>query len=115
MIFVLIVAVTVAALTWVVGWWGLVVVALVFGVIHRADGGGARFAALGSGLAWLGLLAGNAAGGRLPLVVTTVGGAMGVPGIVVVAITVLFAAAVGWSAAAVSGELARSIGPDPTL
>jgi hypothetical protein len=115
MILVLIVAVAVAALTWIVGWWGLVIGALLFGVIGRVEGGRAGHVAMGAALAWLALLGGDAAGGTLPVVVKTVGGAMRVPGIIVLAITVLFAAAVGWAAAAAAGELARSIGPDPTL
>ena len=115
MIFLLLVAVVIATLTWLAGWWGLVIGAMLFGVIGRVEGGRAGHVAIGAGLAWLALLGGDAAGGKLPIVVKTVGGAMRVPGIVVLAITVLFAAALGWAAAAAAGELARSIGPDPTL
>jgi hypothetical protein len=93
----------------VAGWWGVVIGALVAGAIYRADGGRAWQVALGAGIAWAALLAGDAMGGKLPVVVTTLGGVMGVPGVVLIAFTVLFAAAIGWSAAVVAAALANRV------
>ena len=40
MIFVLFVATAMLVLTWVLGWWGVLLVALIIGVVFPEDGGG---------------------------------------------------------------------------
>lgn len=97
----------VTAATWLGGWWGVVVVALVAGVCHRADGGRPWRVALATVLAWAGLLAFDAMSGSLPHVARTVGGATRAPAFALLVVTLLLAALLAWSAAIVTAELAR--------
>ena len=39
MMFQLLVAGGVASLTWIIGWWGVAIVALIIGFVYRSEGG----------------------------------------------------------------------------
>ena len=109
MIFVLVVTVAMAALTWLLGWWGVLVAALVVGFVFHREGGGGWRIALAAGLAWGALLGVNAASGSLGAVITTLGGVIGVPGVILVLLTLVFAALLAWSAATTTAEARRLV------
>ena len=86
-----------AAGTWVGGWLGVVAVALAAPWLLRT----LRPVTLGLGaaLAWLGLIAGADDGGSLGRLLPRLGGLFGVPGWVLVVVTVLYAFLLAWSTA----------------
>ncbi len=113
MIFVLVVAAVLAALTWMIGWWGVLLGALIVGWVHRHHGGGGWRLALAGATAWGGLMLANAAAGPLDRVVSTLGAVLRVPGVVVVLLTLAFPALLAWSAATLlAGLTHRSATPD---
>jgi hypothetical protein len=99
MIFILFVAAAMAALTWLLGWWGVLVTALVIGFVFRAEGGGGWRIAVAAALAWSALLAVDAVSGPVGLVGARLAGVMRVPAFVLVMATLLFPALLAWSAA----------------
>ena len=107
MIFVAFVAVAMAALTMLMGWWGVLLAALVTGWVFRREGGGGWRIALAASLAWGALLLVDAAAGSLGGVVRTIGGVMRVPGVIVVLLTLAFPALLAWSAATVVSGIAQ--------
>jgi hypothetical protein len=114
MIFILFVAAAMAALTWLLGWWGVLVAALVIGFVFRAEGGGGWRIAVAAALAWTVLLAIDAASGPIGLVGQRLGGVIRVPAVVLVLVTVLFPAVLAWSAATVvAGALRRRTESQP--
>jgi hypothetical protein len=100
-------ALAVALLTWVVGWWGVVVAALVAGALLHLRRGVAWLVALAAIVAWGSLILVNSMGGRFQALSTSVAGVMRVPPAVLVIVTLLFGALLAWSAAVLGGELAR--------
>ena len=111
MIFVLVVAAAMTVLTWVLGWWGIVLVALIIGaVFHEHGGGGWRVGAAAS-VAWGALLVADVAAGPLGRVATLLGGVMGLPGVVLLLLTIAFPAALAWSASTIAAEARRIVGP----
>jgi hypothetical protein len=107
MIFVLAVAVAMAAFTWLLGWWGVLLVAAIVGIAFRERDAGAWRAALAAGLAWAALLAIDTLAGPLGTISATLGGVMRIPGVVLVLVTLLFPALLAWSAAAAASESRR--------
>jgi hypothetical protein len=107
MIVVLIVTVAMMALTWLLGWWGVVTVALVAGLLDYRSGGGGWRLALAGALSWSALLAVNAASGSLGIVAATLGGIQRVPGVALVLLTIAYPALLAWSAGTVAGETRR--------
>lgn len=105
MIFVAVVAVAMAASTWVLGWWAVPALALLAGFLHRADGGRAGRIALGAVVGWCLLLAIDAVSGPIGRATTLVGGAMGIPGAAVLAVTLVFPALIAWSAAVIGSAI----------
>jgi hypothetical protein len=101
MIFVLFVAAAMAALTWLLGWWGVALAAAIIGVVFRQQGGGGWRVAVAAALAWGALLVLDAATGPLGQLSTTLGGVMRVPGSVLVLLTLAFPALLAWSVATV--------------
>lgn len=106
MILHVLVAAGVAGLTWVVGWWGVTIVALIVGVVYARDGGRAWQVALGASEGWAVLLLIDALEGRLGRVATTVAGSMSIPAPALLVVTLLLPALIGWSAATV-GAMGR--------
>ena len=107
MIFVLFVAAAMSALTWVLGWWGILVAALIIGVVFHEHGGGGWCVAAAAVVAWGTLLVADASTGALGRVATMLGGVMGVPAAGVLVLTLAFPAALAWSAATIAAELRR--------
>lgn len=105
MIFNLLVAVTVAGLTWIVGWWGVAIVALIVGFVYRSEGGRSWRVALGASEGWAILLLIDSFGGRFGGVATTIAGSMSLPAMALLAGTLLFPALIGWSGATVAAAL----------
>ena len=94
-----------ALATIVLGWWGVPLIAAAFGLIDR-ERSSAGEAAIGAFLAWAGLLAVAAARGDAVAVASRVGGAAGVPSVILPMLAVAFPAALAWSAAAVAALIA---------
>jgi hypothetical protein len=102
--------VAVCGLTWVVGWWGVVVAALVVGGMWWRRPAIAWIVALAAIAGWGVLLLAKAAGGRFGALTAVVSGVMRIPAAVLMIATLLFAGLLGWSAAVVGGEVARALG-----
>ena len=107
MIFVASTTVLMMVLTWLIGWWGVPLVALLGGLVHYREGGGGWRIALAGALSWGALLAVSAASGSLGAVMATVGGILRVPGVVLVLLTLAFPALLAWSAATAAAETRR--------
>jgi hypothetical protein len=97
----------IAALTWLLGWWGLVIAALVAGVVLNRRGGAAWLVALAAVVAWGVLLAADTLGGRFPSLAASIAGVLRVPVVALLVVTLLFGALLAWSAAVVGGEIGR--------
>ena len=108
MIALLVTALAVAALTWVVGWWGVVIAALLAGVVLWRRRGAAWLVALAAIVAWSALILTNAVGGRFATLASSIGGVMGVPPALLVIVTLLFGALLAWSAAVLGSEIRRA-------
>jgi hypothetical protein len=107
MIFVLVVSAAMAGLTWLLGWWGVLLAAAIVGFVFHDHAGGGWRVGLAGALAWGVLLAVDALAGPFGVVSTTLGGVMRVPGVVLVIVTLVFPALLAWSAATVVAELRR--------
>jgi hypothetical protein len=107
MIFVLFVAGATAALTWLLGWWGVVLGAAIVGFVFYEVGGGGWRTACAAALAWGLLLLIDTVVGPIGVVSRTLGGVMRMPGFALVLLTLAFPAALAWSVATVVAELRR--------
>lgn len=107
MMFTVVLAVIMALATWVCGWWGVAVVALVVGAIYRMQGGRAWWAALAASEGWAALLILDALVGPFGRVASTLGGVMRIPAGALLVVTLLFPALLAWSAAMVAAEVGR--------
>jgi hypothetical protein len=105
LLFVTLVATAMAALTWVMGWWGVLLAAVVVGFVFREQGGGGWRVALAAVLGWMALLLVDVAGGAFARLTHLLAGVMTVPGPALIVITLLFAAGLAWSTATVVAEL----------
>lgn len=109
MIFVIFVAVAIAALTWVIGWLGVLLAALIVGFVFHREGGGGWRIALAAALAWGALLVVDVASGPFGALSAMLGGVLRLPGAVLVLLTLAFPAALAWSAATVVAEVRRML------
>jgi hypothetical protein len=109
LLFLALVAVAMTVLTWMIGWWGIVLAAVVVGLAFHEQGGGGWRVALAAALSWAALLVVDAIGGPFGRLAQTLGGVMRVPAVALVALTVLFAAGLAWSAATVAAVLAQMV------
>ena len=100
-------ALAIAALTWLFGWWGLVIAALIAGAALHRRGGAAWFVALAAVAAWGTLVAVDTLGGRFPALAASISGVLRVPAVALLVVTLLFGALLAWSAAVVGGEIGR--------
>ena len=107
MIPLLVTALGVALLTWSVGWWGVVVAALVAGAVLSRRRGAAWLVALAAVVAWGALILVNSVGGRFPTLASSIAGVMRFPPALLVIVTLLFGALLAWSAAVLGGEIGR--------
>lgn len=101
MIFTLIVALVTAFGTWALGWWGVAVVAIAAGAVHRSEHGRPWRVALGCLTGWALLLLVDLAAGPMRTVATVVSGAMSIPSAALLLVTLLFPALIGWSGATI--------------
>lgn len=85
--------------TILVGWWGVPVVAVVWGVIANRTRSPGLTAATAAALAWAGLLGWTAIAGNLDSLAGILGEIMGVPGATLVVLTMLYPAAIAWAGA----------------
>jgi hypothetical protein len=103
----LVTALAIAALTWAVGWWGVVIVALLSGAMLWRRRGVAWLVALAAIVAWGALILTNAVGGRFATLASSIGGVMRVPPALLLVVTMLFGALLAWSAAVLGSEIGR--------
>jgi hypothetical protein len=107
-------ALGVALLTWSLGWWGVVVAALVAGVVLWRRRGVAWLVALATITAWGALILVNSLGGRFATLASSIAGVMRVPPALLVIVTLLFGALLAWSAAVIGSEIGRLARGDRT-
>lgn len=103
------VALLVSAVTWAVGWWGVVPVAAVVGWYLRGVPTIGGWTALGALLGWALLLAADALGGRFVALGHALAGTVGLPLPALLALTLAIPALLGWSAAALSSAVAALV------
>jgi hypothetical protein len=108
MIIHLVVAGAMAGLTWLLGWWGVPVAAVILGFVFHHDGGRAWRVSLGAMEGWAILLLVDVLDGPFARVSSVVGGAMSIPAPALILTTLLFAGLMAWSAAVVGAELGRA-------
>jgi hypothetical protein len=99
MMFILGVAALTAALTWLLGWWGVPMAAALVGFVHFRQGGGGWRVALAAAAAWGALLLADVASGPFGTVARTLAGVLRIPAPALVLLTLVFPALVAWSAA----------------
>jgi hypothetical protein len=109
MIFIVFEAAAMAALTWLVGWWGVLVVALIAGVVFRREGGGGWRIAVAGALAWGALLVVDALSGPLDTLMHRLAPILHVPPLGLVVATLLYPTLLAWSAATASAAIARGV------
>ena len=97
--------------TLAVGWWGVPIVAVAWGIIDRGARGSGVMSGAAAMLAWAALLGWFALRAPIGRLAETLGGVMGAPGPALVALTLIFPAALAWAAArtaaGVAGVLTR--------
>jgi hypothetical protein len=109
LIVLLLAALIMALLTWTLGWWGVVLAALVIGAAQSQRKGIAWMTALAAIVAWAALLLVNVVGGRFAALASTIAGVMGIPSVALLVVTLLFAGLLAWSAAVVGSEIASVV------
>ena len=102
-----IVAAILAAATWVAGWWGVPLIAAVVGALLCTRRGIAGLTALAAVIAWSVLILVDGASGRFGALAGLVGGTLQLPAGALLTVTLLFAALLAWSAAALGVEIGR--------
>ena len=100
-------ALAVAALTWLLGWWGVVVAALIAGVMLWQRRGAPWLVALAAVVAWGALIVVDTFGGRFSVLARSLAGVMRAPSVALLVVTLLFGALLAWSAAVVGSEIGR--------
>jgi hypothetical protein len=99
----------IGALTWSLGWWGVVLGALAIGATAWRERGVAWITALAAVAGWSALLIVDAAHGRFAALATTISGVIRVPTAALLCVTLLFAALLAWSAAVIASEIASGM------
>jgi hypothetical protein len=102
-------ALAMATLTWLLGWWGVVVAAFVAGGLLHRRGAGAWVVAAAAVIGWCALFLVDSIGGRFAALATSVAGVMRLPVPALLIVALLFAALLAWSAAVVGGEIERMV------
>ena len=102
-----IVAVVLVAATWVLGWWGVPLIAAVVGALLYTRRGIAGLVALAAVIAWSVLILVDGASGRFGALGGVVSRTLHLPAAALLTVTLLFAALLGWSAAAFGVEIGR--------
>ena len=102
-----IVAALLVAATWVVGWWGVPLVAAIVGAVLCTRRGIAGITALAAVIAWSVLILVDGVSGRFGALARAVAGTLTLPAAALLTVTLLFAALLAWSAAAIGVEIGR--------
>jgi hypothetical protein len=97
--------VVLAVATAALGWWTVLVVAAVWGVIYASERRVWLSAAGAAAVAWALLLVVTALGGRVLALADKLGGALGLPGILIILLTLLLPAALAGSAAGLAATV----------
>jgi hypothetical protein len=103
-----VVAALVAGLTWIVGWWGVPLVAAVSGALMWTRRDIAWLVAFAAGISWSALILVDGFSDRFGALASVVGGTLGVPAGALLAVTLLFAGLLAWSAATIGAEIGRT-------
>lgn len=98
-----------AAATWIAGWVGVAIVAVVVGLAYGRAGRRTWSVALAAVVAWAALLLVDAASGRERDLLVLLQGTMQIPGPALLLATLLFPGLLAWSGAATSSALSRMI------
>lgn len=96
------VALVVAALTWIVSWWTIPIVAVLAAVVWRRRGDAVRQIMWGAVAGWGALLLVDSLHGRSWALARAVGGILYLPAPLFFLLTLAFAAGLAWSAAVVA-------------
>ena len=104
---VLLLAAAFAIGTWIHGWWAIPLFAAVAGLLARHAPGQAMAAGVAAAIAWGVLLAWSGLRGSLWSFASQVGGALGVSGVVMIILTLVFPALLAWLAALLAQTLTR--------
>ena len=97
----------IGALTWSLGWWGVVLGALAIGATAWRERGVAWITALAAVAGWSMLLIADAARGRFGALAATISAVIRIPAAALLGATLLFAALLAWSASVLASEIAR--------
>lgn len=93
--------------TWILGWWSVPLFAAVAAVMARYVRHQGIAAGLAATIAWAALLAWSATAGSVWSFSRIAGGAMGISGVALIVVTLIFPAALAWLATTVVQLLAR--------
>ena len=93
--------------TWILGWWAVPLFAAIAGVLARDVRQQGVTAALAAALAWAALLAWSSIEGSVWSFSRIAGGAMGMSGVALLVVTLVFPAVLAWLATVVAQLLAR--------
>ena len=104
---VLLLAASFALGTWVLGWWAIPLFAAIAGLLARHARGQATAAGVAAAIAWGVLLAWSVVRGSIWSFASQVGGAIGVSGVALVILTLVFPGLLAWLAALLAQTLAR--------
>jgi hypothetical protein len=102
-------AIAICATTWMFGWWGVVIGALVIGAVAWRRRGIAWITALAAVIGWTLLLIVDAARGHFGALATAIAGVIRIPAVALLAVTLLFAALLAWSSAVVASEIVSAV------
>lgn len=95
-------AVAFAAVTWLAGWWAVVVLAVACGALFRDLP--APLVGIAAGLAWLGMILAADQNGSLGRLLDRLGGMLGVSGWILPVLAAGFAGLLAWSGARLAGQ-----------
>jgi hypothetical protein len=98
-----------AVATFAGGWWGVPVLAFVWGLAAASNARSARFSAVCAAAGWGSLLLLDAARGPVGEVATRFGGVIGLPPVALIGITLLFPALLAWSASSIGAAMRKAI------
>ena len=94
--------------TWILGWWTIPLFAGVAGVLARDVRHQPLAATLAAAVAWGALLAWSGTQGSVRSFSRIAGGAMGISGVSLILLTLIFPAALAWAATMVARLLPRA-------
>ena len=102
-----------AVATYAFGWWTVPIIAVLWAIVSR-DSNRALVASLCAAGGWASLLLLDAARGSVGTMASRLGGVMGVPGFVLLILTLVFPALLAWCAASLASGLLR-LRPKPGI